>query len=239
MYQQRLVSVLNVIAACLVISVAVEAARRESIESRSSECNVDAIARKSATIATKEILEQIVSASFPKLAHVRISIKTFTSRTTYFKTRFAVPDRLFNTLTIILEVNPCVFSMGAPIDGVIAILAHELAHAAYYHRKNLFQLIGLFRLICPSANVGFERRADLVAIFLGYGRGLAEYRKWLFDNISASESASKKRIYFSPEEIRILTPIVENRPNEFNTLLRRIPRNLNEVQSWARTMNAN
>jgi len=54
-------------------------------------------------------------------------------------------------------------------------------------------------LLVPSFTTRFERKADLDAIVLGYGRGLRTFRIWLYRNIPPAKVADKKRDYYTPE----------------------------------------
>ena len=131
----------------------------------------------------------------------------------------------------IIFVNPQVFEKNAPADSIRAIIAHELAHAAYYRRHNRFELFGLISLESKSFTARFERGADLQAIRRGYGAGLIEYRKWLYRNIPAEKIAAKKRDYFSPEEIDLILRAIKEKPGLIDFWIKNVPRNLKEIQS--------
>ena len=89
----------------------------------------------------------------------------------------------------------------APDEAREAIVAHELAHIAYYANGNRLHLFGLLRLIEKNFRQSFERRADLDTIERGYGEGLKQYRLWLYQHVPPKALAEKKRDYLSPEEI--------------------------------------
>jgi len=194
-------------------------------------CNEETGDRQAAADATRALVVEVIAASFPELTKYRLTINSFNGDTTYFKTRFSISDYLtFRGLKIVMSVNPCVYALGAPPDGLRAIIAHELAHADYYRRKNVFGLIGLIRLADGGSVAKFERKTDLVAIERGYGEGLIKYRRWLYENVPEGNLASKKRDYFTPEEIALLIPMVENKPAVVQRLSKRVPRNIHEVE---------
>ena len=197
----------------------------------STKCSERTVDSRAANATTRELVDEVISASFPDLKKYRLTINGFRAEATYFKTRFSISNYLtFRGLKIVMSVNPCVYELGAPPDGLRAIIAHELAHADYYRRKNVFGLIGLIRLADDGSAANFERKTDLVAINLGYGGGLIKYRKWLYENVPEKNLASKKRNYFTPEEIALLIPALENRPDMLVKLSTKVPRDINEVK---------
>jgi Zn-dependent protease with chaperone function len=94
-------------------------------------------------------------------------------------------------------VNPRVFEMQAPEEGVRAIIAHELAHLVYFKRRKRVRLVGLVRLTSNRFTAKFERWADLKAISLGYGEGLKEYRQWLYSNVPSSKLATSRKLFLA------------------------------------------
>lgn len=189
-------------------------------------------AERNAIAETTKIVEEIVKDSYPKLKNERIKIKTFDSRADYFRSRFSVSRFLtFRNLYYLILVNPKIYKSGAPIDGIRAIIAHELAHVAYYERHNCFELLGLVALQSKSFTARFERGADLQAIKRGYGAGLIQYREWLYKNIPAKNISAKKRDYFSPEEIKLIIKSVEQKPELIDYFIENVPRNLDEIKS--------
>lgn len=187
---------------------------------------------KSAIEKTKQIVDEIVKISYPELQNASIKIKSFESRADYFRARFSFGRFLtFRKLHYLILVNPQVFKKGAPIDGIRAIIAHELAHIAYYRRHTRFELLGLMGLQSKSFRSRFERGADLQAIKRGYDVGLKLYREWLYQNIPAKQIAAKKRDYFSPEEIELMTEAIREKPALIDYWIKNVPRNLNEIQS--------
>lgn len=188
-------------------------------------------AEKFAVAETKRITEEIVAASFPELKDAKIEIKTFRSRSDYFRSRFSVSRFLtLRKLHYLIFVNPQVFEKNAPAIAIRAIIAHELAHAAYYRRHNRFGLFGLIALLSDSFTARFERAADLLAIGRGYGAGLEEYRMWLYQNIPAKKVAAKRRDYFSPEEIDLIREAIKSKPSLIDYWLKKVPRSAAEIR---------
>ncbi len=186
---------------------------------------------RSAIEKTRRLLGEIIEKSFPELDAGKIKVKAFRSRSNFFKARFSLTRYLtFRSVRTTVFVNPLVFERDAPEQGVRAILAHELAHALYYKEKNRLELLGLVSLIKDGFTAKFERRTDLAAIKRGWGEGLIAYREWLYKNVPPENLAAKKRDYFTPEELRVLIPAIERKPELIKMLLKKVPRNLTDVQ---------
>lgn len=187
---------------------------------------------KAAVAETSCIVAEIVKKSFPELREARISVKTFHSTSDYFRSRFSFSRFLtFRRLHYIVFVNPQIFEKDAPPGAIRAIVAHELAHTAYYRRHNRFELFGLVALESKSFVARFERAADLQAIKRGYGAGLKKYREWLYRNIPATKITHKKRDYFSPEEIDLILTAIKEQPDLIDFWIKNVPRDLREIES--------
>lgn len=179
---------------------------------------------------TQTLLKEITAESFPEISAEKLKVKSFHSQTNFFKTRFSFTRYLtFQSMRTIVYVNPSIFEMGAPDDGIRAVLAHELAHALYYKRKNRLELLGLAALLDSDFIAKFERRADLTAIERGYGEGLIKYREWLYRQIPAEKAKKKQRNYFTPEEIELLIPVIRKKPGLIKKLKKNVPRDLDEL----------
>lgn len=226
----KLLSVSVIVLASLSLGVPQAWGRHDEAGS-ADPCAERRISAGEAVDKTREIVSEVVKASFPEMNKHAIQIKTLRSEATYFETRFSISRYLaFRGIRIIMRVNPCVFELGAPIDGIRAIIAHELGHADYYLRKNFFELVSLVRLVKGKSAANFERKTDLAAIGRGYGPGLIEYRQWLYRNIPQQNVAQKKRNYFTPEEIAMLIPAIASRPDLLGELSKRVPRDIDELR---------
>jgi hypothetical protein len=177
------------------------------------------------------LADEIIAASYPELKMANIQIKPFRSRSDYFRARFGIPQYFFARMRFILFVNPDVFDLHAPEAGVRAIIAHELGHVVYFKSRNRLRLLGLVRLTSKQFTAEFERWADLKAISLGYGEGLKEYRRWLYQNVPASRLAEKQRNYFSPDEIDAILSASRKRPELLEYWFLHVPLNLNQILS--------
>lgn len=137
--------------------------------------------------------------AFPELEGVPIQIKALRSDSDYFQARFSISRFLtFRPMRYVLYQRD---TPGLSEAGREAILAHELAHIAYYRARRRVQLISLAALVSERKQAKFEKAADMEAIRRGYGAGLAEYRNWLYRHVPAPAAAKKRRVYLTPEEI--------------------------------------
>lgn len=207
-----------------------------SFQTAAAELNSSVIrdqSEKAAIARTNVIVREIIEKSYPELKKARIKIKTFDSRADYFRSRFSFVRFLtFRKLDYLILVNPRIFGKDEPTDAAVrAIIAHELAHIVYYERHNRFELLGLMNLLSNSFTVRFERGADLEAIRRGYGAGLKDYRRWLYQNIPPKNLNAKKRDYFSPEEIDLILEATDAKPVLLEFWRKNIPRNAAEINA--------
>lgn len=182
------------------------------------------------------IVAEVVKESYPELQNTKIKVKTFESKSDYFRSQFSVTRFLtFRKLRCVILINPHVYEKNAPADGIRAIIAHELAHTAYYKRHNRFELFGLIGLESKAFTARFERGADLQAIKRGYGAGLKNYREWLYRNIPPAKMPAKKRDYFSPEEIDLILAAIKEKPALMNFWIKKVPRSADEIRASAKS----
>jgi len=188
--------------------------------------------KKKAIETTKSYVTEIVQKSYPKIKLQKVHYKTFESETNFFKARFSFGRFLtFRPMRHLIYVNPKVFTLGAPEDGIRSILAHELAHVLYYTEKNRLELLGLASLASKGFIRKFERKADLETIARGYGEGLIAYREWLYKNIPKEDLSGKRRNYFSPEEIALMLEILKTKPKAIEVWRKNVPINIDEIKN--------
>src|SRR5258708_2630795 len=180
---------------------------------------------------TRRFIQAVKDSSYPELRGVDVDAHPFDSDSDYFRTRFSIGRALSGArMHFFIEVNPAVFQREAPEEGLRAIIAHELGHVLYLHRRNRLRFIGLARLASGSSTATFERRTDLQAISRGYGPGLKLYREWLYRNVPPKSITEKKRDYFSPEEIDVILRRIQKDPSIIKVWLRRVPLDINQLR---------
>lgn len=167
-----------------------------------------ALARSAPTVQSladiDALVRQVVARSYPELADARIKVREVKGDDdVFFTSSFTAGSFLFRRkLTYCVRVNRDLYRARPPRAAIEAILAHELAHTAYYHarkKRHLFKLVRIF--LSKKHNTSFERATDLVTIEKGYGAGLAEYRRWIYARLQGKALAKKRATYLSPEEI--------------------------------------
>jgi hypothetical protein len=179
-----------------------------------------------------QLVREIIARSFPNLIGIDIRVKRFQSDTDYFRTSFSAVRFLGGVkMRYFIVVNPQWRTRGAPVEGVQAILAHELAHVEDLTRGKRIRLFGLAGLVSKTRTAHFERHADLETVARGYGCGLKAYRGWLYDHVPAKKLAEKRRDYFSPEEIDAILAATAQRPDLFDYWLHHVPMTLADVHS--------
>jgi hypothetical protein len=148
------------------------------------------------------LVREVRSCSFPELLDRDIRVRQFAGSSDYFQARFSIWRFLTaRRMHYLIRVNSAAALLAAPEEGKRAIIAHELAHVAYYANGNRLRLLGLIRLASPGFRQRFEKRADVEALRRGYAQGLKQYRIWLYQHVSASVLQEKRRDYLTPEEI--------------------------------------
>ena len=185
-----------------------------------------------ALLCEEQLVSEIIARSFPNLIGVDIRLKRFQSDTDYFQTSFSAARFIAGVkMRYFVLVNPKWRSRGAPVEGVRAILAHELAHVEDLTRGKRIRLFGLVGLVSKSRTARFERRADLTAIGRGYGSGLKAYRAWLYSHVPTEKLGEKRRDYFSPAEIDAILAATAQHPDLFEYWLRHVPMTLADIHS--------
>ena len=181
---------------------------------------------------TRAIVLEIAKSSYPEVKTEKLRFKTFRSDSAFFKARFSIARFFtFQKMRHLIYVNPDVYRLDAPVGGIRAILAHELAHVSYYTRKNRFELLALSRLASDGYTARFERRADLEAISNGFVMGLIEYRQWLYKNIPKAKLKGKLRNYFTPDELQVIHDVLKDKPYMLKVWRKQVPRNIDELKN--------
>ena len=153
----------------------------------------------------ERLVRSVQDSSYPELATKDIRIAPFTSDSDYFQARFSIPRFLLGRrMRYVIRVNSSAVLLTAPEEARRAIVAHELAHLAYYAKGNRLHLLGLFRLAGKGFRERFEKGADMKALKRGYAQGLKQYRIWLYQHVPPGALMEKKRDYLSPDEIDAL-----------------------------------
>jgi hypothetical protein len=152
-------------------------------------------------------VEQAIGQSFGDLKNYNIELRSFKNDTSdyFFYTDVEKAWKSSRFRTYVIYYNERILESELSPEALEAILVHELQHIEDYTQMNFFELAWLaFRyevLGSEDLIIEFERDTDRRVVEKGYGKGLIQYRKWLYKNLKAEEIELKKKTYLTPEEI--------------------------------------
>lgn len=153
----------------------------------------------------KVLIDQVKNDFFPDLKDIELKMKVLKSRA-YFLQTFVKTTTAFRApmkRTYGIQINEKIFQCSPTADAIRAILVHEIKHIQDYTRMGMFSLesFALKYALNKKFRTRYERTTDLAALELGLAEGLKEYREWLYQWLNHRQLATKKRFYFTPEEI--------------------------------------
>jgi hypothetical protein len=176
-----------------------------------------------------KIAFDVLGRKYSNLQSYRIVIKPLKSVDTFFQASFDYSHivKKPHERTYYLEINPVIFKSYPGDEAVAAIITHELSHIQDYTTmtgKKLFAF-GKKYLMNKKFVKKYERSTDQIALYKGYGRGLIQYRRWLYEQLKAQQIdlALKKINYYTPEQIVEFGKIHSNEIENFNELSK-VPR---------------
>lgn len=154
----------------------------------------------------KRQIENIIDHDFPELRSRNIELRIFDHEKSFFFYTFVENAlSLFSPRLYIIRINRFIMDTPPPIEGLRAILAHELQHLSDYTKMTTVELgwLALQYQIRDNRSfiARFERRTDTKVVKKGFGEGLKIYRAWLYQNIPSESLATKKTNYLTPNEI--------------------------------------
>jgi hypothetical protein len=142
---------------------------------------------------------------FPQMKDLIIDLKTFNSDSYFFQANFPVKSIFSNPLKrkYQIEINPKLLNCPPSIEGLKAIMTHELKHIDDYlklNRKDMTKFAIKFGLN-KNYRAHYERETDIFALETNQKKGLKEFRQWVYQWLTPRELKIKKRFYLTPEEI--------------------------------------
>jgi|GEM_PF-1535575 len=149
-------------------------------------------------------LRGVHAALYPELDGISVELDPISSTTSFFaaNVRLDTFDRPPRERVYTVQYAEELFALAPPSDGVVAILAHELAHVRDYTEMDS-EALGLFAIEYATGDVSaYERSTDEATLEKGCGLGLIAYREWLYSVVDAETEAEKRRDYYTPEEIQ-------------------------------------
>lgn len=153
----------------------------------------------------EQLLTHVKDEYYPELKDAPVEVATFTSDA-YFLQAQPVKHTLLKKhskrryrVELNLKLLEC-----PPTDGALqAILAHELQHVVDYEHKSATGVIGhgLKFVLNKNFREDYERETDLKTMQRGFAQGLKLYRHWVYQWLNPKQLETKKRYYFTPDEI--------------------------------------
>lgn len=186
------------------------------------------------TATLRALLAEVKTASYPELAALPMTTDSLSSSSVFFQSNFDVGEALAGRLALVVDLNEAVLD-DPPSDAALrAVLAHELAHSLDYaqrfERDGAAGLVALLpMLVWPPAEEEVERRTDVVAVARGHGVGLIAYRVWLYAHVTDDVVREKRRIYYSPLELDLLTRLFARCPEVVASAVRAPPRDARAI----------
>ena len=153
----------------------------------------------------RDLIEQIKNEHFPDLKDIDLQMKVLRSKA-YFLQTFVKPTTIFRAplkRTYGVQINEKVFECSPSHAAIKAILIHEIQHIQDYIGMGTFKFetFGIKYALNRKFRTRYERATDLAALKLGQAEGLKEYREWVYQWLNPRQLATKKRFYYTPEEI--------------------------------------
>ena len=189
--------------------------------------------------ALELLLSEVRDGFFPELAGLPLKTGTLPSSpgdrpNFFFQSNFDAGQGAAGTLALNIEINERIFDDTPSTLALRAVLAHELAHSLDYQQRYAADgargLVALLpMLFWDPVQEEVERRADIVAVARGFGAGLLSYRVWLYARIDAEAQRDKRRVYYAPLELALLTTLLTRCPQVSADAIAHPPRSAREI----------
>jgi hypothetical protein len=152
----------------------------------------------------RAIVEEVRDTHFPELKNRELPFSDYKSDEYFFQATVKVGDLLRGRKRFCIDLNQALLDCPPSLDGLRAIIVHELRHFADYEAMSVRRLYGLGIRYATSKRFRreYERATDQFAVELGHGAGLIEYREWLYGRLEPKALKKKQYYYLSPDEIR-------------------------------------
>jgi len=178
------------------------------------------------------LIEQIIERSFPELNNTKIVLGSVKSDSVFLESRPVIHSLLSFKVKYKITINPKLLQLNLPLFALEGILAHELAHTAYYvTRGRLKTALTIFVFFNHHKHVAFERLTDIDAITRGYGKGIKAYREIVFQGLSENQKRIKSERYFSVEELDEIIAAHQYYPQLREGWLKEPPLNIARIQN--------
>ncbi len=181
-----------------------------------------------------QIVSELVEDHFPELQGEEIKVGAFRSEDSFFESQPSIASilNIFTPISYRVNVNPAVFEKDLPLSAARAILAHELCHTLEYVTRGLWGMLDALTTVFHRGHrIHNERETDMETLARGFHQGLADYREWIYPQLSPEDEKEKRKVYFSPEEIAELERVRTEQPELFQHFRHNPPRSLEEIRA--------
>jgi hypothetical protein len=154
-----------------------------------------------------KLLTETRAKFFPDLDRVSIKITQLKASSYFLQAQPAKSSFLKKAAKRSYEVQLNDKLLECPPDNksLEAILVHELMHIRDYQKMSSIKMADFATkyLLDRKFRTTYERETDRSAMKLGLGSGLSGYRTWIYQWLTPDQLKTKKRYYYSPEEISL------------------------------------
>jgi hypothetical protein len=155
-----------------------------------------------------DLIKKTQEKFFPELKDVSISIVNFESKNYFFQAQPKIESILNKRQKrkYHVMVNTKIYKCSPSSAALEGILVHELQHILDYHQKAFGRLVGFARKYSfnKKFQLNYEQLTDIKTIQRGAATGLAEFRTWVYTQLTQKQVERKALEYLTPVEIEYI-----------------------------------
>ncbi len=143
---------------------------------------------------------------FPELDKEIVSVTNFKSKDSFLQAQPVIKSLLKRKekRSYTVQVNPKLLACPPSMEGLEAILVHELEHIVDYTKWSSARIVkhGAKYLLSRKFQIKYERETDRKVLQKSLHEGLAQFREWIYPWLNPKQLKKKRQTYLTPEEIR-------------------------------------
>ena len=143
---------------------------------------------------------------FPELDREIVTVTNFKSKDSFLQAQPVIKSLLKQKekRSYTVQVNPKLLACPPSMEGLEAILVHELEHILDYTKWSSVRIVkhGAQYILSRKFQIKYERETDRRVLKKSLHEGLAQFREWIYPWLNSKELKKKKQTYLTPEEIR-------------------------------------
>jgi hypothetical protein len=153
-----------------------------------------------------QLVKQVQSRHFPQIPLESVVVTTFEAEDYFLQAQPSVRTLIKNPekRSYEIQLNLRLLTCSPGEEALEAILVHEFEHVMDYTQWSSAKILkhGLRYIRSDSFRARYERETDEKTLRRGLGQGLKQYREWIYQWLTPEQLETKKRFYYSPEEIQ-------------------------------------